>query len=127
MQISNARKWRPRPNRFQLAIDWDLRFGDQLEYLEEMAAADDGPIPHALEIKPDLDELLQFYREAFWILCRAMPITGGGMTAAHIEPMRIADIFAIAEGFGFDPLHFLRVITPAHGLYIQSVAARLNK
>lgn len=54
-------------------------------------------------------------------------MTGGGMTALHLEPPRVTDIVALAEAFGFDPLYFLRVITPAVVLYREAVTTRLAR
>lgn len=108
-----------------MAIEWDLQFGGQLEFLEDLA--DEGRMPAALETRPVLPEWVEPVREAFWLLVQGCWVTGGDMTPTRLQPTNPRDAIAIADVFGFDSLYFLRVIQPAIGLYREHLTARLRR
>ncbi len=54
-------------------------------------------------------------------------MNGGGLSALHLEPVRVMDAIALADVYGFEPLYFVRVIQPAVALYRDQVTDRLSR
>lgn len=48
------------------------------------------------------------------------------MAAFHLGPIQASEALAVADAFGFDPIYFLRVISPADALYREQITARFK-
>ncbi len=103
------------PTRLKAAIRWHLEWGPSREFLEARAEAK-GTIPPALEKLPDLLEHQRFALELFFMLSPSRPMgfgAAGGITTA--------DIMAVADESGFDPLEWLHLCRAMDSVYLEHV------
>ena len=113
------------PPTFLAAIKWDLEFGDKLEYFETLIDWDEGKVPGPITDQPNLPDHLGAYYEAFWLLSARRGLGGGQVPLPN--PLAVSDVFAFAEGFGIDPVDFLRVTSRADEAYLLEAARRAEK
>lgn len=103
------------PTPLKAAIRWHLEWGPSREFLEARAESK-GTVPPALEKLPELLEHQEFALELFFMLTPSRPIGFGG--AGGIST---ADIMAVADESGYDPLEWLHLCRAMDAVYLEHV------
>ena len=93
------------------------------DHLEQMAEESTDRIPTALLEQPEIDEHLAHAWEAFKLLSATRDISVG-MDGVIVQRIKATEAAAMADAIGWPVLDFLRVITPADALYVETTNSR---
>jgi len=103
------------------SLQWQLNWGDKIEWLEDLAE-EDGVEPKALQERPQLPDHLQFVWSAWWELHTDRPV---GMAVGAI-PFSAIDRYAARYGIdGMDHFDaFREAVRALDGAYLKWAGER---
>ena len=97
--------------RSKAAIQWQLQWGENEEYLMDLAS--DGRHVQALADRPELDGLVAVAVDVFWLVSGGRPVGFGP------GPIPTADILFAAQTFGLPPDWFLYLARVMDNVFLK--------